>query len=190
MSTSTGETIAPNIHSKNNTTTEGSGIETLNVYNLIIIERFAYSPDGTFGKVKLPNISTGLDLFTVERPWLDNARNISCIPEGLYKLNKSLSPTVSRITDSKYSYGYEIANVPNRSHILIHPGNWPSDFQGCIGVGDSYAVLNNKNGVTNSRKSFVQLVNLLDSRDNWEILIKPRRVQNIPVFGLGSNSLH
>ena len=46
----------------------------------VIIERFAYAPDGTFGRIKLPN---GTQFVTVERPWLSNKAYESCIPDGI-----------------------------------------------------------------------------------------------------------
>lgn len=56
-----------------------------------------------------------------------------------------------------------IKNVPMRSNILIHVGNYTSDILGCILVGDSVRDINNdgKYDVTNSRNTFNKLMNLL-----------------------------
>jgi hypothetical protein len=63
--------------------------------------------------------------YTIELPWLNNARKISCIPEGRYRLRH-------RFTD-KRQHHLEVADVPHRSSILIHPANSAQkDLQGCI----------------------------------------------------------
>lgn len=63
----------------------------------------------------------------LELPWLDNQRQISCIPEGLYK--------VARRTSPRFGEHFHILDVPDRSFILIHHGNYTRDIQGCLLVG-------------------------------------------------------
>ena len=72
---------------------------------------------------------------TLELPWKDNSHNISCIPEGIYGLKQYSS--------QKHPKNYEVAGVPDRDYVLIHKGNYNTDIQGCILVGDSYGDLNN-----------------------------------------------
>jgi len=90
---------------------------------IVDLERFAYGPDATLGRLILP----GTVLYTIERPWLDNTPFKSCIPEGVYNVGKYSSP--------KYPDVWELKDVPERTHILIHAANWAKDVQGCIGVG-------------------------------------------------------
>jgi hypothetical protein len=52
---------------------------------------------------------------TIELPWRQNQRMVSCIPEGRYEL-------VKRYTD-KRGWHLLVKNVPNRSGILFHPAN-------------------------------------------------------------------
>lgn len=76
---------------------------------------------------------------TIELPNKGNQHNISCIPEGKYEVVKHISPTKGRC--------FHILNVPNRSNILIHVGNYATGYQvdteGCILVGDRYGDINN-----------------------------------------------
>lgn len=65
---------------------------------------------------------------TLERPWLNNQPQVSCIPEGAYDIVIEFSPHFSRRMP-------HLLNVPQRSGILIHPANWVSQLQGCIAVG-------------------------------------------------------
>lgn len=79
---------------------------------------------GTFGTLILPNSKI---LSTLEPQWMDNQANISCIPAGSYQCSITQSP--------RYGKVYEVKDVPNRSHILFHSGNWAKDTQGCILLG-------------------------------------------------------
>lgn len=141
--------------------------------NTIVLERFAYSPDGTFGKMYVPG---GFECYTVELPWKDNQPRVSCIPEGMYGLGKRYSPVVQRSSGGEFEVGWEVQNVPGRSLIMIHPGNWPSNFMGCIGTGKAYAVISGKNGVTSSRDTFRELMAELETRKDWQILITQKRI--------------
>lgn len=65
---------------------------------------------------------------TLERPWVDNKRGISCIPLGEYYGAVQPSPRFQRDLP-------ELLDVPGRTQILIHAGNTPEDTEGCILVG-------------------------------------------------------
>jgi hypothetical protein len=67
-------------------------------------------------------------LVTLERPDLNNAPNISCIPEGMYHCKEVYSPHFR-------SNLYELQDVPNRTKILIHWGNFVEESLGCILLG-------------------------------------------------------
>lgn len=70
-------------------------------------------------------------VYTMERPWLNNAANISCIPKGVYQLiphNWEENPAFH------FSRVWQII-VPGRDAILIHPGNTIMDLRGCIAPG-------------------------------------------------------
>lgn len=81
-----------------------------------------YHPEGCNG---LLSYQGKLICETIELPWRDNKRNISCIPEGAYSLVKRMH----------FRHGLQLAvvNVPNREAILIHPANFAlRELQGCI----------------------------------------------------------
>jgi len=68
---------------------------------------------------------------TLENPWMDNQRNISCIPKGEYKVRLRL-PRESGTRDYIHLL---VQEVPNRDWILFHRGNTAKDTSGCILVG-------------------------------------------------------
>ena len=53
---------------------------------------------------------------TLELPWRENQKQISCIPAGEYDVEIRLS--------NKYGRVYWVRHVPNRTYILIHSGNY------------------------------------------------------------------
>ena len=68
---------------------------------------------------------------TLELPYLDNQRSISCIPEGQYKVRLRL-PRESATRDYIHLL---VKDVPNRDYILFHIGNSAKDTRGCVLVG-------------------------------------------------------
>jgi hypothetical protein len=78
-----------------------------------------YDPEGTNGELKLVVCNT------IELPWLQNKRNVSCIPEGRYELRKRFI--------KKFGLHLLVVDVPDRSWILIHPANdAKTQLKGCI----------------------------------------------------------
>lgn len=101
---------------------------------------------------------------TLELPWKDNQKKISCIPKGTYKVVKRSS--------EKYKEHFHILNVPNRDYILIHNANFKNDLLGCIGVGDAYSDINGdgKLDVLNSKKTLANLYKLMPNEFELTII--------------------
>lgn len=95
-----------------------------------LLVRSDVSSYGIFGELLVGSLS----LHTVERPWLGNRPNVSCIPAGDYEL------APRRYFRGGYE-AIEILNVPGRWPILFHRANWPADVNGCIGTGVSVGQL-------------------------------------------------
>jgi hypothetical protein len=114
----------------------------------LYLKRYSSTPLGTFGKLWLSDDNW---IYTIERPWLQNVRNLSCIQAGDYPLKKR----------HYYRGGYtalQIEGVPQRSYILFHIGNTMHDVEGCIAVGFELGVVNNTWAVLNSRAAFEYLM--------------------------------
>ncbi len=95
--------------------------------------------------------------YTMELPWLKNAKNISCIPAGEYMVKMTNS--------NKYGPCYKIRNVTGRTDILIHKGNTTLDTEGCILPASTIGVLDTMKGTyiagLSSKNAYVKLMNLL-----------------------------
>lgn len=101
-----------------------------------------YRETQTEGELKIYEEELGELLFsckTLELPYRDNERNVSCIPEGVYRVVYRYS--------KKYKHHLHITGVDGRSLILIHHGNYVGspnpktglpDIRGCVLVGKDH----------------------------------------------------
>lgn len=81
-----------------------------------------YDEDGTNGTIYIDGQKV---CHSIELPWRENERRISCIPEGTYPMRKRNS--------KKYKEHLEIPDVENRAAILIHcANNAEKELRGCI----------------------------------------------------------
>ena len=136
--------------------------------NTINIERFCYSNTGTFGKLTYNDFSC----FTVEQSWNNNIPFSSCIPDGSYEVTWHNSP---KFGTTLAVYGGTVSiqkkHEYDRYAILFHAGNWPTDFEGCIGVGRSLRCINGELGVTSSGDTIRELFSLLKNSDHISLKI-------------------
>lgn len=109
----------------------------------------------TRGLLVLPK--HGKVFYSMEPPWKNNEPNISCIPVGKYKCVWHKSP--------KYGWVYLITSTPDRSNILIHPGNLPRHTKGCILLGNRFGVLGNDLAVLSSVTTVRNFFELMDKQD-------------------------
>ena len=100
---------------------------SLSQANLLIIRK-TFTDDSTIGELFL-NGEKMCD--TLELPYRDNQRRISCIPAGEYSA-RLRHPTESGSRDYLHIL---VKDVPNRDYILFHRGNTAKDSRGCILVG-------------------------------------------------------
>lgn len=121
------------------------------------LQRFYMGKEYTQGVL----IVAGHMFYTLERPWLNNKKNVSCIPEGRYPI----------YVFKHYRWGDIIGlkNVPGRTEILFHPGNYVKDTKGCIlpGMSCGRGYVNNssialQHIVQYRDKDFITIENLVE----------------------------
>jgi hypothetical protein len=89
---------------------------------MVLVLNRTYFPEGTQGVLEWNGT---LVCYTIELPWLENQRRISCIPEGEYILQQRYN--------LKFKWHLHLQNVPGRDLILIHPANdAKKELLGCI----------------------------------------------------------
>lgn len=111
---------------------------------LLTLKRFHQDSDGTIGVLRVD----GKDFYTLELPWKDNQRSVSCIPSGAYVLTPHAWDDGN---DFKFKKTWEVNNVEGRSSILMHVGNFTKDTDGCILVGMGLSAKDGQKMVTSSR---------------------------------------
>jgi hypothetical protein len=68
---------------------------------------------------------------TLELPWRNNERRVSCIPAGKYELHPHYSPRFGKCLWVKMPGG-DPTVTGGRTGILVHKGNYYSEILGCI----------------------------------------------------------
>ena len=128
---------------------------------MITIIRLPENEYGTFGVLLTGDLPFAL---TLERKWLDNQSNISCIPLGKYMCKRVNSP--------HFGDTFEITDVPNRSHKLFHKGNLDDDSHGCIIIGEQYEPVLGSYGLKASGEGFKEFMQRLSGDNTFDLLIK------------------
>lgn len=150
--------------------------------------RFGYLADCTLGWLYVNDFR----LATIEDPWRpdpdgpggqrrDGALAESCIPDGLYKLERH-SGTVQKDTWSFVNHGLGVYHWPDqiptgqkygRSACLIHSGNSADAVLGCVAVGLTHTINNGKHWVTDSQLAMLKLRTYVLPALDHEIQIRP-----------------
>lgn len=105
------------------------------------------------------------------------------IPAGTYNLdfNKADTNLTQRYRKARwikdiFDYHLEIKNVPNYGGVYVHNGGTSKDTEGCLLVSDQLSVGDNRQALTNSRKTFrafyQRIGDLLRSKKSVRIIIK------------------
>ena len=114
--------------------------------NNFILKRVSDSEHGCFGTLLHQQDSKFIPFaVTLEPPWMGNEQNISCIPSGIYKLNRINSP--------KYGDVFQITEVEGRTHVLLHWGNLVENTKGCVLIAESFGTLKGKPSVMTSKNA-------------------------------------
>ena len=125
-----------------------------------VLQRLETSDEGTLGRLTTPE---GLELWTLEPPWRNNAKGISCIPAGVYPCIWHRSP--------RFGLVYKLYETAPRSEVLIHSGNWAgdvskdlrSDSRGCILPGLARIKLDDQLAIGQSRMATERLRDHFDA---------------------------
>lgn len=125
---------------------------------VILLKRFISTDYGTFGVLTVD----GKSFFTVEKPWVNNTQEISCIPSGIYTLaphgEYGKDGNVLCMVNDEMGITHYDNPTSKRFACLIHTANYERDVIGCIGLGKNYL----GHMVTNSRNSIKEFYALVD----------------------------
>ena len=123
---------------------------------------------GTFGVLTAGLLS----VYSLELADHGNEPNKSCIPLGVYQCKIVESPKFGKV--------YEITNVPNRTNVLIHKGNYgadeghgKSDIEGCVLVGNAIGEIAGQPALLSSKDAFTRFMYEMDS-EPFELTIEKK----------------
>ena len=131
-----------------------------------LIQRKQFGEKQTLGEFTIyeDRVKPIFDCKTLELEEDKNARRDDCIPRGTYTVVKRNSP--------KYGDHFHVIDVPDRSYILIHHGNYNRDILGCILVGRKHVDIDGDGlkDVTASKGTMKDLNKLLPNKFTLKII--------------------
>ena len=115
---------------------------------------------GTFGVLK---INKNVFCVTLEPPDELNKTSKSSIPAQQYMCVKHKSP--------KFGKTFKVVNVPNRTKILFHPGNFVEHTEGCIILAQYFGKIKGNRGVLNSGNTFSHFMQIMEQVGYFNLTI-------------------
>lgn len=126
------------------------------------LERKIFLENATIGELTFSDPALeGVSLFTLERPWVGNKKNVSCIPVGKYAFTPH---GWGEDAATKFKMVWRLEGVPLRSAILFHVGNTAGDTNGCILVGSGVMIKDGEASLLESRKAIDTMRRVLGER--------------------------
>ena len=122
---------------------------------MLKLQRVSYLDSGVFGYLFLDGSKIGV---TLEHSY----NKIPKIPLGEYICIRGQHSLHSGPIET-----FEVTGVVGHSGILFHYGNYNSDSDGCILVGESIS----GDMITNSRATFAHLIDLLSGQDSVQLQV-------------------
>jgi hypothetical protein len=149
---------------------------------IITLSRFSYSPTETEGRLEIPGEPP---FATIELPWRDNQKGLSCVPDGRYQLLPFRRPSGEEafiLRNPALKVWHRDEDIPpgvvGRSLILIHAANFPHELRGCIAPGVQRGLIRSSKtglvhrGVSDSRYAMEKIRELL-GKEEHTLVIRP-----------------
>lgn len=128
----------------------------------LILQRLHFTSKSTLGELFIDGAEEKF-CHTLELPIKDGLPG-SAIPPGTFKIELAPSPKFLAAGQhdlwiAKYASKMpHVIGIPKRSLIMLHWMNWPTDTDGCIGVGFVY----DRDYIGQSRSAFAALMRLIE----------------------------
>lgn len=132
------------------------------------LKRTAYRPDGIFGV--LEDEGGARIAVTLEHAYISGPYSLclSKIPAGTYTCVRGQHQLHSGPIQT-----FEVTGVPHHSGILFHIGNYNTDSDGCILLGEEMQVADNGMHFINlSRKTWTNFMDLQDGLQSFILVVE------------------
>ena len=125
----------------------------------LTINRFQMDRSGTLSEVAVDD----RHYYGIERPWINNKAEVSCIPAGEYTLIHHCSEKYGDVwAFVGGSVSYQPSRHAERFACLIHSANYGRQVKGCLGLGKAKGVADDGSlAVWSSRDAVNELRELL-----------------------------
>lgn len=129
-------------------------------------------PDiGRFGTIHI----NGRKFHSVEQAWRDNQPFKSCVPYGVYKLVRYRSTRYHdlwALRNPDLGVGVYSGDSLRYACLFTHIGNFPGNFVGCVGAGDSLGYIDGQLGVGNTGVTTRRVLALMDHEEDHTLIIR------------------
>jgi hypothetical protein len=125
---------------------------------MFTVKRIAVRDEGAFGVMLHHGVPFAV---TLERTYEQPTGQLVKIAPGQYTCTRS------RYLRGNYDT-FEI-HVPGHTRILFHKANWEHDLEGCIGIGENYAVLKDKTAIAQSDAGFTEFMKRAQGVDQFPL---------------------
>ncbi len=123
---------------------------------LITVKRVAKLDEGVFGAILHLGVPFAV---TLEHSFLDNQ---PIIPAGVYTC----------VATQYHRGGYptfEITGVDGHSRLLFHKANWETDLEGCVGIGEGFAMLDGHLAIAQSGQGFGEFMQKVGHLPSFQV---------------------
>ncbi|MGF1836523.1 DUF5675 family protein [Photobacterium sanguinicancri] len=130
----------------------------------INVKRIKQFGETTLGKLTIEGVNKSWFVLEPGGPDSKVENSDKRIAAGAYK--------VKPFTGNRYKNVYELKNVPGRKYILIHPGNYHKNTEGCLMAGKTWGVLKDSHFyVGNSKAAIKEIFSEMSKYQDIEIKI-------------------
>ena len=138
----------------------------------LLVDRFKQDKVQTLGHLSVG----GFECYTLELPWRNNRVNVSRIPEDTYIAVQHVSP--------RFGNSIWLPEVPGRTEILVHWGNFFRNTLGCILVGRTFFDIDGDGhvDVTHSKSTMEQLYDVIRFEQQFKIKITNSAVSSTGLY--------
>lgn len=130
------------------------------------LKRTIHSAQGIFGSLSSDD---GFTLVTLEHAFATGDSFAPAIPDGTYTCQRGMHQLLHMARPFET---FQVMNVPGHTDILLHPGDYNRDSEGCILLGKTLVTPGAGTwAIYESRIAFWQFMNLLKGVNQFQLSV-------------------
>lgn len=135
-----------------------------------LLKRREYLQDGIFGDLFLQSpVSLAQRVAsTLEHAYGQGPVYTPKLPIGVYTCKRG----IHKLHGGVPFEAFEIMDVPGHDNILLHPGNYNDDSEGCVLLGKSEVHASGHEMITESKPTFKKFMDLLTGINEFTLTVR------------------